>query len=363
MNTRNDTMRVKVGSIAVGGGAPVSIQSMTTADTRDPEATTAQIFQLADAGCEIVRLAVPDEEAARALPRIRAASRVPLVADIHFDHRLALASVAAGIDKLRINPGNIGSEQRVLEVARACKDHGIPIRIGVNAGSLPRHLVEAHGRSARAMVEAALWHIGILERVGFTDIVISMKASDVWRTVEAYRLLAQKVNYAMHVGVTEAGPPPGGLVKSAVGIGMILGYGIGDTIRVSLTGDPVAEVSAARDILSALELRRFGPTIVSCPTCARRRGDVAAIVEQVRDEIADINIPLTLAIMGCEVNGPGEAADADIGLACGNGCGLIFAAGKIVKKVDSAHMVTALVEAVREAARIRGAGSNVEGVE
>ncbi|OPZ65284.1 MAG: 4-hydroxy-3-methylbut-2-en-1-yl diphosphate synthase [Firmicutes bacterium ADurb.Bin506] len=348
--TRNDTIRVEVGNVPIGAGAPVSVQSMTTADTRDPRATAAQVNELAAAGCEIVRLAVPDQEAADALPAILAATEVPLVADIHFDYRLALAALEAGIHKLRINPGNIGSEVRVAELAAAAKSRGVPIRIGVNAGSLPKSLVDSYGRTSRAMVEAALWHIGLLEKAGFDQIVVSMKASDVARTVEAYTMLAERVRYPLHVGVTEAGPPPEGLVKSSVGIGIILGQGIGDTIRVSLTGDHVAEVSAGRQILEALGLRRFGPTIVSCPTCARRRADIVRIADEVRSRIAGVTAPITIAVMGCEVNGPGEAADADVGLACGNGCGLVFRHGRIVRKADTAHMVEALVEAVLEEA-------------
>lgn len=352
--TRDDTIGVVVGQVRIGAGAPVSVQSMTTADTRDSRATAAQVNELAAAGCDIVRLAVPDQEAADALPAILAATAVPLVADIHFDYRLALAALRAGIHKLRINPGNIGSEARVAELAAAAKSAGVPIRIGVNSGSLPRPLVESYGRTARAMVEAALWHIGLLEKAGFDQIVVSMKASDVARTVEAYAVLAERVRYPLHVGITEAGPPPEGLVKSAVGIGIILGRGIGDTIRVSLTGDPVAEVSAGRQILEALGLRRFGPDIVACPTCARRRADIARIADEVRSRIAGVTAPITVAIMGCEVNGPGEAADADVGLACGNGCGLVFRRGKIVMKADAEHMVDALVAAVFEEAGLTG---------
>jgi (E)-4-hydroxy-3-methylbut-2-enyl-diphosphate synthase len=328
----------------------VSVQSMTNTDTRDAEATTAQIRRLQQAGCEVVRVAVPDSEAADALRLIRRATEVPLVADIHFDYRLALASIEAGVDKLRINPGNIGNAARVSEVAIAARSRGIPIRIGVNLGSLPRELVERYGRTARAMTEAALGHIGLLEREGFHDIVVSLKASDVPRTVQAYRMLSTRIDYPLHVGVTEAGPPPGGLVKSAVGIGIILGEGIGDTIRVSLTGDPALEVSAGREILAALELRSFGPVIVSCPTCGRRRGDVVGIVSAVREAICDIAVPMTVAVMGCEVNGPGEAQDADVGLACGRGVGVIFMNGRVVRRVSEEEMVPALLEAVRTAA-------------
>jgi len=355
LTTRSSTRQVLAGSVPIGGGASVSVQSMTNTDTRDVEATVAQIKRLQQAGCELVRVAVPDAEAADALSMISRAAEVPLVADIHFDYRLALASIRAGVDKLRINPGNIGSSARVREVASAARDRGIPIRIGVNMGSLPRELVERHGRTARAMMEAALGHIGLLEREGFHDIVVSLKASDVPRTVEAYRMLSTRIDYPLHVGVTEAGPPPSGLVKSAVGIGIILGEGIGDTIRVSLTGDPVSEVSAGREILAALGLRSFGPIIVSCPTCGRRRGDVLGIVSAVREAICDIAAPVTVAVMGCEVNGPGEAQDADVGLACGRGVGLIFVNGCVVRRVSEEEMVPALVEAVRTVASAKEA--------
>ncbi len=360
MTTRNNTRQVLAGRVPIGGGAPVSVQSMTNTDTRDAEATTAQINSLQQAGCEIVRVAVPDPEAADALSLIRKAVQIPLVADIHFDHKLALASIEAGVDKLRINPGNIGSRAHVRELATAARDRGIPIRIGVNMGSLPRELVEKHGRTARAMTEAALGHIGLLEREGFHDIVVSLKASDVPRTVEAYRTLSTLVDYPLHVGVTEAGPPPGGLVKSAVGIGIILGEGVGDTIRVSLTGDPASEVSAGREILAALGLRAFGPVIISCPTCGRRRQDVVDIVSVVREAICDIAVPVTVAVMGCEVNGPGEAQDADVGLACGRGVGLIFMNGRVVRRVSEEQMAPALIEAVRAVASAKETGQSCE---
>jgi len=348
--TRENTRQVMVGNVPIGGGSPISVQSMTTADTRDADAAIEQIQQLASAGCEIVRVAVPDQEAAASLRKIRKASSVPLVADIHFNYRLALASIEAGVDKLRINPGNIGGADRVRAVADAAAARGIPIRIGVNAGSLPADLVSKYGRTPRAMVEAALRHMSLLEREGFESIVLSLKASDVNRTVEAYRLMARRSSYPLHVGVTEAGPSPGGLVKSAVGIGIILSEGLGDTIRVSLTGDPRDEVMAGREILASLGLRRFGPTIVSCPTCGRCRTDLAGIVHEVRDRLFSLDVPLVIAIMGCEVNGPGEASEADIGLACGNGVGLLFSGGRVVRKVRDEDMVGALVEAAQEMA-------------
>ncbi|HOL52594.1 MAG TPA: flavodoxin-dependent (E)-4-hydroxy-3-methylbut-2-enyl-diphosphate synthase [Bacillota bacterium] len=353
MATREETRQVMAGSVPIGGGAPISVQSMTTADTRDADAAIKQIRQLAAVGCEIVRVAVPDEEAADSLRSIRKASSVPLVADIHFNYKLALASIEAGVDKLRINPGNIGGADRVREVAHAAADRGIPIRIGVNAGSLPADLVSKYGRTPEAMVEAALRHVSLLEREGFESIVLSLKASDVKRTTEAYRLIARRAPYPLHVGITEAGPPPGGLIKSAIGIGMVLSEELGDTIRVSLTGDPRDEVIAGREILASLGMRRFGPTIVSCPTCGRCRTDLAGIVREVKDGLSHLDAPLVVAIMGCEVNGPGEASEADVGLACGNGVGLIFSGGRVVRKVREAEMVGALVEAAESMAANR----------
>ncbi|MEA4882152.1 MAG: flavodoxin-dependent (E)-4-hydroxy-3-methylbut-2-enyl-diphosphate synthase [Clostridia bacterium] len=348
---RDLTRRVYVGSVPVGGGAEVSVQSMTKTDTRDSEATLEQIRALARAGCEIVRVAVPDEEAASVLPRICAGSSIPVVADIHFNYKLALLAIEAGVAKLRINPGNIGGPAHVREVAACAEAHGVPIRIGVNAGSLERDLLEKHGRGPEAMVESAMRHVAMLERVGFQSIVISLKASDVRRTVEAYRLIASRAPYPLHVGVTEAGPPPGGLVKSATGIGIILAAGIGDTIRVSLTGDPLAEVTAGKQILESLELRSYGPIIVSCPTCGRCRSDVIGIAREIAEAVSDIKWPLTIAVMGCEVNGPGEASDADLGVACGNGVGLLFAGGRPVRKVPESQIIAAITEAAREAAR------------
>lgn len=339
------TRQVRVGSVTIGGGAPVSIQSMTNTDTRDVRATVAQIRQLAAAGCEIVRLAVPDMEAARALKRIRGLTIMPLVADIHFDHRLALAALVAGADKLRINPGNIGSPAKVQEVVKAAKDRGVPIRIGVNAGSLERDILSKHGRpTVQGMVDSALRHVGILEKLGFHDIVVSLKGSDVLMTIEACRLFSQKASYPLHLGITEAGTVLAGAVRSAVGIGTLLAEGIGDTVRVSLAGDPTQEVRAAKIILQSLGLRRFGPTVIACPTCGRCRIDVAGIADRVERGLSRLASPLTVAVMGCAVNGPGEAREADLGIAGGNREGLLFMKGRVVDRVSEAAMAERLIE-------------------
>jgi len=338
------TRPLQVGGVAVGGGAPVSVQSMTNTDTRDVAATGAQIRALADAGCEIVRCAVPDAAAAAALTAIRAAAPVPLIADIHFDHRLALTAIDAGIDGLRINPGNIGESWKVRELVAACSERGIPIRIGVNAGSLEKELLARYGHpTAEAMVASALGHIRLLEDLGFHAIKVSLKASDVRRTVEAYRLLAQQVDYPLHVGITEAGTHWAGTIKSAVGIGALLLDGIGDTIRVSLTGDPVEEVRVGWEILKALGLRQRGPVFISCPTCGRCQIDLQTVAEEVERRLHDLPAPLTIAVMGCVVNGPGEAREADLGLAGGAGQGLIFKRGEVLRKVAQAEMADVLV--------------------
>lgn len=334
---RRPTRTVRIGSVGVGGDNPVRVQSMTNTDTRDVAATVAQIRALARAGCEIVRLAVLDEDAAAALGAIRAASPVPLVADIHFDHRLAVAALAAGIDALRINPGNIGAEDAVDTVVAAAKDHGAPIRIGVNSGSVQRDLLAKYGGpTAEAMVESALLHVAMLEKRGFGDIKISLKSSSVRRTVDAYRLLAAKVDYPLHIGVTEAGTPLRGAVKSAVGLGLLLAEGLGDTLRVSLTGDPVTEVGVAYEILRSLDIRRRGPDIISCPTCGRTEIDLVGLVEAVEERLRDVTDVFTVAVMGCVVNGPGEAREADIGIAGGRDCGIIFRKGQVLGKVRGA---------------------------
>lgn len=331
----------------MGGGAPVSVQSMTNTDTRDVEATVWQIERLQEAGCEIVRVAVPDHRAAAALSKIKKRISIPLVADIHFDYRLALMAIEAGVDKLRLNPGNIGAKWKVEEVARAAQDKGIPIRIGVNAGSLEKPLYRKYGGvTPEAMVESALNQVNVLERSGFGDIVISLKASDVLLTIEAYRLICQEVDYPLHLGISEAGPSGVGSIKSAVGIGALLAEGIGDTIRVSLTADPAEEVRVGYEILKALDLREAGPTIISCPTCGRMEIDLIPIVTEVERRIRGLKSPLKVAIMGCAVNGPGEAREADVGIAGGKGIGVLFRKGKVIRKVGEKEMVDVLIKEI-----------------
>jgi len=342
---REKTRQIKVGSVAVGGGAPVSVQSMTNTDTRDVAATSAQIERLAGAGCEIVRCAVPDLEAAHALRPIREQSSIPIIADIHFDHRLALAALESGVDGLRLNPGNIGGRAKVEEVVRGCSERKVPIRIGVNAGSLEKELLERFGHpTAEAMVESALGHIHILEDLGFGEIKASLKASDIRRTVEAYRLLARQVDYPLHIGITEAGTTWSGTIKSAIGLGVLLYEGIGDTLRVSLTGDPVDEVRVGWEILKGLSLRKRGPVFISCPTCGRCRIDLVEIAEEVEKRLHDLPATFTVAVMGCAVNGPGEAREADLGIAGGQGEGLLFRKGEVVRKVPQGELADALVE-------------------
>jgi (E)-4-hydroxy-3-methylbut-2-enyl-diphosphate synthase len=345
MIKRHPTREIQIGSVRIGAANPVFVQSMTNTDTRDRQATLSQIQQLAAAGCELVRLAVPDREAAANLTELVAQANVPLVADIHFDYRLALTAIAAGIAKLRINPGNIGDPGRVALVAAKAKERGIPIRIGVNAGSLEADLLAKYqGPAPEAMVESALRHVGLLEREGFTDIVISLKASSVPNTIAAYRMLAQKCDYPLHIGITEAGTRFKGALRSAVGLGILLWEGLGDTLRVSLTGDPVQEVEVGREILQALNLRQFGPTVVSCPTCGRTQVNLERLATKVEALVAGIKLPLKIAVMGCVVNGPGEAREADLGVAGGKGEGLIFAHGKIIRKVPEAEIIKALEE-------------------
>ena len=321
---------IKIRDIYIGGGHPVTIQSMTNTDTRDAEATAAQILRLEEAGCEIVRFSVYDEDCAAAIPRIKALTHIPLVADIHFDHRLAIAAIENGVDKVRINPGNIGSEAKVRELVACAKDRGIPIRIGVNGGSLEKDILAKYGVTAEGMVESALSHAAILERCGFYDIVLSLKASTVKKTVEAYRTARERSPYPLHLGVTEAGMGEAALVKSAIGIGALLVDGIGDTVRVSMTGDPVQEVYAAKRILSAAGARSDGVEIVSCPTCGRTRVDLKSIVEKVEASLPNANKPLKVAVMGCAVNGPGEAREADIGIAFGSVNAVVFKKGELM---------------------------------
>ena len=348
MFERRRTRRILIGGVAVGGGAPIVVQAMTKTDTRDVEATVRQLRRLERAGAEIVRLAVPDRAAARALREIKARAAVPLIADIHFDHRLALAALDAGVDGLRINPGNIGPPDRVREVVRAARERAVPIRIGVNSGSLEKDLIAKHGGvTAAAMVESALKHVRWLEDLDFRLIKISLKATDIPRTLEAYRLLAEKVDYPFHAGITEAGRLLAGSIKSAAGLALLLSEGLADTIRVSLTAPPEKEVFAAYEILRGLGLRERGATFVSCPTCGRTEVDLMAIAARVEKAVRGLRSPLVVAVMGCAVNGPGEAREADIGLACGRARGVIFKKGRPLKKVRGAKMVEEFIAEVR----------------
>ncbi|MDO4838573.1 MAG: flavodoxin-dependent (E)-4-hydroxy-3-methylbut-2-enyl-diphosphate synthase [Clostridia bacterium] len=341
---------VSVGTLKMGGKNPVWVQSMTNTDTRDVDATLAQIRALAAAGCDLVRVSVYDEACAKAVRQLVDGSPVPLVADIHFDHHLAIMAAENGIAKLRINPGNIGGEAHVRMLADCAKRHHIPIRIGVNSGSIEKDILAKYGEpTAEGMVESALQHARMLEKAGFEDIVLSMKASSVKLTIETYQLAAQRCDYPLHVGVTEAGLPGQGTIKSAIGIGALLAQGIGDTIRVSLTGDPVPEAKAAWDILRALELRTHGVQLVSCPTCGRTCINVAGIAERVEKELADVKVPLKVAVMGCVVNGPGEAREADVGIAGGKSGGALFIKGQPAQKVEG-DLAEILVKAAREIA-------------
>lgn len=346
---RRITRSVRAGGVTIGGGAPVTIQSMCNTDTRDADATVKQIRELEKAGCELIRVAVPDMEAAEAVKRIKERIRIPLIADIHFDYRLALECIKNGIDKVRINPGNIGSRSRVKLVADAAAERGIPIRIGVNGGSLEKGLLEKYGGStAEALVESALGHAEILEDVGFGDIVVSMKASNVPVMLEAYRIFSEKTDIPLHVGVTESGTERLGTIKSCVGIGALLSEGIGDTIRVSLTADPVREVTAAKDILRVLGLRRGGIEFISCPTCGRTQIDLISIANEVERRLAGVDKNIKVAVMGCAVNGPGEAREADIGIAGGRGEGIIFRRGEILRKVPEDMIVEELLKEVEK---------------
>lgn len=348
------TRPVTLGPLTLGGGSPIWVQSMTNTPTEDVEKTSAQIKALADAGCDIVRVSVYNEECARAVRRLVDLSPVPLVADIHFDHHLAVMAAENGIHKLRINPGNVGGEQNVRTVADCARAHHIPIRIGVNSGSVEKDILCKYGGvTAEGLVESALNHARMLEKVGFEDIVLSMKASDVRLTIDTYELAAKRCDYPLHVGVTEAGLPGQGTIKSAIGIGALLARGIGDTIRVSLSGDPLPEAKAAWDILEALNLRRrHGVQLISCPTCGRTRIDVPGIARRVEEELHDITVPLTVAVMGCVVNGPGEAREADVGMAGGDGVGALFVKGQPPVKVEG-DLAGALIQKVREIAAQR----------
>ena len=335
------TRQINVGGVLIGGGAPVTIQSMTNTPTQDVTATVDQIKKLAAAGCEIVRVAVPDMEAARAVGKIKERSSIPVVVDIHFDYKLALEAIAAGADKVRINPGNIG-RYYVKQVADACRQRGIPIRIGVNSGSLDHNVVARYGVTPEAMVESAFQHIRMLERYDFTDICVSLKSSNVQTAMQAYQLMHCRSDYPLHIGVTEAGTVRMGTLKSAVGVGGLLALGIGDTMRVSLSADPVEEIYAARDILKAAGVRKEGPELVSCPTCGRTRIDLIALANEVEERLNTVDKPITVAVMGCAVNGPGEASAADCGIAGGIGEGLLFQKGEIIKKVPQDRLVDEL---------------------
>ncbi|WP_040196582.1 flavodoxin-dependent (E)-4-hydroxy-3-methylbut-2-enyl-diphosphate synthase [Candidatus Soleaferrea massiliensis] len=341
------TRTVKVGNKVLGGGNPVLIQSMLNVPANDIENSVRQAVQLEQAGCDILRAAIPDMQAVGLIRAIKEKTEIPLVADIHFDYRLALASLETGIDKIRINPGNIGSKERIKEVADACKAKGVPIRIGVNSGSLEKHVLEKYGKvTPEALVESALYHVGLLEEFDFHDIVISLKASDVPTMIEAYRLMSEACGYPLHLGVTEAGTERMGLIKSSVGIGSLLCDGIGDTIRVSLTADPVKEIAAARDILKAIGKYDKGAQIVACPTCGRTKIDLISLANQVERALETVEKPIKVAVMGCAVNGPGEAREADIGIAGGDGCALLFKKGEILRKIREEDIVRELLEEI-----------------
>jgi len=349
---RKRTRRIRLGSLEIGGGAPVSVQSMTKTDTRDVRATVAQIRGLQKAGCEAVRVAVLNAEAADAVKLIKKRIAIPLIVDIHFDYRLAISCLENGADGLRINPGNIGSRDKVREVVAAAKDRGVPIRIGVNAGSLEKDLLRRFRHpTPRALVESAARHIKILENLRFRDIKVSLKASDVMKTVEAYRLFSEKFRYPLHIGISEAGPAFAGTVKSAVGLGILLAGGIGDTMRVSLTADPVEEVRVAFEILKSLHLREAGPELVSCPTCGRCQVDIRGIAGKVEKGLTGIKKNIKVAVMGCAVNGPGEAREADVGIAGGKGMGILFKHGKIVRTMKEKELYGALMREIRKMAK------------
>jgi len=348
MAMKKFTKQITIGNVKIGGGEPVVVQSMTKTDTRDVPSTISQIKRLESAGCEIVRVAILNTDAARAIKAIKKKIKIPLIADVHFDHRLALEAMASGADGLRINPGNIGSKLKVKEVVSVAKDKGVPIRIGVNAGSLEKDLLKKYGHpTAKALVESAGRHIKILEDLKFKAIKVSLKASDVMKTVDAYRLFSKKYDYPLHIGISEAGPAFSGTVKSAVGLGILLSEGIGDTIRVSLTADPVEEVKVAYEILKCLHLRQTGPEIISCPTCGRCQINIRGIVEKVETGLLKIKKPLKVAVMGCVVNGPGEAREADIGIAGGKGMGILFKHGKVVKTLKEQDLFSTLMREIK----------------
>ena len=342
-------IQVKAGNVLIGGGAPVSVQSMLNVPSTDIEGSAAQAKRLEEAGCQIIRAAIPDMEAVKLIPALKEAVSVPIVADIHFNYKLALEACAAGVDKIRINPGNIGSDDRVKAVADACKSRNIPIRIGVNSGSLEKEILAKYGHpTPQALCDSALYHASLLEKFDFNDIVLSMKSSTVSAMVQAYEIASQSCDYPLHLGVTEAGTERMGVIKSAAGLGALLLRGIGDTIRVSLTADPVREVYAANDILKAIDLKQGGVQFVSCPTCGRTRIDLVKIAGEVEDRLRGCGKNIKVAVMGCVVNGPGEAKEADIGIAGGDGCGLVFKKGEIIAKVPENKLVDALMEEIEK---------------
>ncbi len=345
MGYRDETKRIRIGNVEIGGGNPIRIQSMCNTKTEDVKATVDQILALERAGCEIIRVAVPTMEAAMALTEIKRQIHIPLVADIHFDYRLAIAAIECGADKIRINPGNIGARERVQAVVDKAKEYGIPIRVGVNSGSLEKALVEKYGGvTAEGLVESALEQVAVIERMGYDNLVISIKSSDVMMCVKAHELIAKKTRYPLHVGITEAGTLISGNIKSSVGLGLILSQGIGDTIRVSLTGSPLEEIKSAKLILRTLGLRRGGIEVVSCPTCGRTRIDLIGLAGQVETMVQEFPLDLKVAVMGCVVNGPGEAREADLGVAGGIGEGLLFRKGEVIRKVPEAELLEALRE-------------------
>ena len=349
MISRTNTRVVHIGGVPIGGGHPIAIQSMTNTDTRDVQSTVRQIHQLTEAGCEIIRVAVPDMEAAQAIHAIKKEITIPLVADIHFDYRLAIESIKRGADKLRINPGNIGSEDRIRQVAQAAKSAEIPIRVGVNGGSLEREILNKYGGvTADGLAESALKNIGLLEKFGFGCIVVSLKVSNINLMLEAHKILSAQVPYPIHVGLTEAGTPYSGAIRSATGLGALLNLGIGDTLRVSLSGDPTNEIHTAKLILSAMGLRQFGVTVIACPTCGRTGINVAKLAVRLEKNLTHIKAPITVAVMGCVVNGPGEAREADIGLAGGKGVGILFKKGEVIRNVNENEMSDAIIQEVTQ---------------
>ena len=342
---RDDTKVIHIGNCAIGGGNPIAIQSMTNTKTEDAEATVSQILKLEEAGCDIIRCAVPTMEAAQAISKIKEKIHIPLVADIHFDYKLAIAAIENGADKIRINPGNIGSAERVKAVVDAAKERNIPIRVGVNSGSLEKDIIEEYGKvTAEGLVKSALMKVAMIEKMGYDNLVISIKSSDVMMCIKAHELIAKQTKYPLHVGITESGTVMAGNIKSAIGLGNILYQGIGDTIRVSLTGDPVEEVRSAKLILKTLGLRKGGVTVVSCPTCGRTQIDLIGLAGKVENLVKDIDLDIKVAVMGCVVNGPGEAREADIGIAGGKGEGLLIKKGEIVRKMPESELLGALKE-------------------